>query len=187
MDYDSIFFEARRAINELLAVSSLKRGDIVVIGCSTSEVMGKMIGSGSSELAACAIMDAVLPRIIENELRLAVQCCEHLNRALIVERETAEKYDFPEVNVVPMPHAGGAFAVKARETFKDWCAVENINSRASAGIDIGGTLIGMHLKPVVVPIHTDNRNIGEARVVLARTRRKFVGGERAVYDDKDKR
>ncbi len=181
MDFDTINKQASEAINELLSQAKAEAGDIIVIGCSSSEVMGKMIGQGSSADAAKAIMDAVLPRIQEKGLFLAVQCCEHLNRCLVVENECAKKYGFVEVNVIPQLKAGGAFAVEAMNSFTNHTMVESINSKAALGMDIGGTFIGMHLRPVVVPIHTQNRKIGEANLTMARTRKKFVGGARAIY------
>lgn len=180
--YKKIYDDAKTAIDELLSKASYKAGDIIVIGCSSSEVMGKMIGTGSSQDAAGAIMDAVLPAIEEKDLFLAVQCCEHLNRALVVEQECAEKYDLCEVNVVPQLHAGGAFAMEACKRFKQYTMVESVKSRATLGMDIGDTFIGMHMRYVVVPLHTEHRQIGNAHLSMARTRRKFVGGERAVYN-----
>jgi len=179
-----VFDQASAAVAELMeAADTLKKGDIVVIGCSTSEIVGKCIGTGSSEEAAKAVMDAVLPVIKEKGLFLAVQCCEHLNRSLVVERECMEKYDLQQVWVKPQLHAGGAFAMQAVSRFEDHVMVEDLRAKASAGIDIGGTLIGMHLHPVVVPVHAKTRHIGEANVVIARTRPKYVGGPRAAYDD----
>ena len=180
--YESINAQANAAIDELLeAADTLKKGDILVIGCSTSEVMGKLIGTGSSVEAAKAIMDAVLPKIKEHGLYLAVQCCEHLNRCLVVERECMEKYDFEQVSVKPALHAGGAWSVQAMQQFTDPVVVEDIKMRARAGIDIGGVFIGMHMRPVCVPIHNENTKIGCANVTMARNRPKLIGGERAQY------
>ena len=180
--YESINAQANAAIDELLeAADTLKTGDILVIGCSTSEEMGKIIGTGSSVEAAKAIMDAVLPKIKAHGLYLAVQCCEHLNRALVVERECAERYGLDEVCVRPQPHAGGSWATKVYDSMNDPVMVERIS--AHAGIDIGLTLIGMHLRPVAVPVRTKQRTIGCAAVVTARTRPKLIGGARAVYPD----
>ena len=181
--YNDIYNDAKTAIDELLKTATYREHDIIIIGCSTSEVVGKMIGTGSSTDAACAIMDAVLPAIKENGLYLAVQCCEHLNRAVVVEQACADRYDFTEVNVLPQLHAGGAFAMEAVKRFDSFTMVENINSKAALGMDIGDTFIGMHMRPVVVPIHTEHRNIGEAHLTMARTRKKFVGGERAIYNE----
>ena len=179
---DMIRKQARAAVEELLAAAdTLKKGDIVVIGCSTSEIVGKCIGTGSSEEAAAAVMDEVLPRIKEKGLFLAVQCCEHLNRSLVVERTCMEKYDLQQVWVKPQLHAGGAFAMQAVSRFEDYVMVEDLRGRASAGMDIGGTFIGMHMHPVVVPIHAATRHIGEANLTMARTRPKYVGGPRAAY------
>lgn len=183
MDYDKIYKDTNRAVNELLEKASYREHDIFVVGCSTSEVTGKMIGTASSTDAAAAIMDAILPAIRERGLYLAVQCCEHLNRAVVVEQECADKYGFTEVNVLPQLHAGGAFAMEAVKRFNAFTMVESIESKAALGMDIGDTFIGMHMRPVVVPIHTENKSIGKAHLTMARTRKKFVGGERAVYRD----
>ncbi len=176
--------QAKTALTELLeAADTLKKGDILVIGCSTSEVMGKRIGSASSAEAAAAIMEAVLTPLREKGLYLAAQCCEHLNRCLVVERACMERYDLQQVWVKPQPHAGGAFAALAYEMFSDPVMVEDLRGKASAGMDIGGTLIGMHMHPVVVPVHAKTRRIGQANLTMARTRPKYVGGPRALYED----
>ena len=120
----------------------------------------------------------------ERGIYLAAQCCEHLNRALIVERDACEKFDLEEVNVVPQPKAGGSFGTTAYKRFTDPVAVESLKQSASAGMDIGATLIGMHIKPVVVPLRIETKKIGEAVLICARRRPKFVGGSRAVYNDK---
>jgi len=172
--------QARGAMEALLEAAGLRAGQIIVVGCSTSEVMGRRIGQGSSQQAARALMAGLLPPVRERGLFLAVQCCEHLNRALVVERECALHYDLPEVNVHPALHAGGALSVEATEIFDDYVMVETI--RAHAGMDIGDTLIGMHLRPVVVPVRSERAVIGKANVVLARTRAKYIGGPRAQYD-----
>lgn len=172
--------QARGAMEALLEAANLRAGQIVVVGCSTSEVMGRRIGQGSSQQAAEALMAGLLPPVRERGLFLAVQCCEHLNRALVVERACAERYDLPEVNVHPALHAGGALSVQATKAFDDYVMVEAI--RAHAGMDIGDTLIGMHLRPVVVPVRSERAKIGRANVVLARTRAKYIGGPRAQYD-----
>lgn len=175
--------QVRDALNDLFAVAELHEGDLFVVGCSTSEVGGHMIGSHSSAEIASAIMDAVLPAIKARGLYLAVQCCEHLNRALVVEREAMVKYDLTHVWVRPWLHAGGAFAVEALARFSDPVMVEDIKGRASAGMDIGSTFIGMHLHPVVVPVHTQHRRVGEAVLTMARTRPKYIGGPRAQYEE----
>ncbi len=181
---NSIMEQAEAAMLELLdSASALREKDIVVIGCSTSEVMGRCIGTYSNSDAASAIMDAVFPLIRERGLYLAIQCCEHLNRALVVERECMNKYGLTQVWVRPHPHAGGAFASVALELLSDPVIVEDLKGQACAGIDIGGTFIGMHMRPVVVPIHAKNRRIGEANVTMARTRPKYIGGPRAQYDE----
>lgn len=178
---DRIKKEVETALRALLDVAKLEEDDIFVIGCSTSEVTGHKVGTFSSLDVGRALFETVYPILKEKKLRLAVQCCEHLNRSLIVERDTARLYRLERVNVVPRLHAGGAFAIQAWENFKEPCAVESVS--ASAGMDIGGVLIGMHLKAVAVPVRCEIDSIGEARLTLARTRPRFVGGERAAYVD----
>ena len=179
--YEEITAQARTAVTELLEQAKLKPGSLLVIGCSSSEMVGKRIGKGSSEEAAQAAFRGIYPVLQEQSIHLAVQCCEHLNRALILEREVAEKRGYEIVNVMPQPKAGGWFAVTAWNAFSDPVAVETIS--AEAGMDIGGTLIGMHLRAVAVPVRTSVRQIGEAMVLFARTRPKYIGGPRAVYQD----
>ena len=164
--------------NELIEKAKLHPGQIVVIGCSTSEICGSRIGSDSRPEVAEQVF-AVLHRVLTaHGLYLAAQCCEHLNRAIIIEREAVPGADI--VNVVPQPKAGGSFATAAYHAFRDPVAVESI--RADAGLDIGGTLIGMHLKQVAVPVRLQLDHIGSAILLAARVRPKFIGGVRAVYD-----
>lgn len=179
--YDEIRAAAKAAILELLDAAQLKPGQLVVIGCSSSEIMGQKIGKGSMPEAAQAVVDVVLPTIQEHGLYLAAQCCEHLNRALIVERETAEKFGYEIVCVRPRPKAGGSFATAVYEAMNDPVAVEFV--RADAGLDIGNTMIGMHLKHVAVPLRLAVKTIGETPVNAARTRPKLIGGARAEYPD----
>lgn len=178
--YEEIKQQAANAVKELLAEASLKEGAILVIGCSSSEVVGERIGHGSSVEAAEAVYEAIAPILRENGIYLAAQCCEHLNRALIVEAECAERYGYEPVCVVPQPKAGGSFATAAWKNAKSPVAVEHI--RAHAGMDIGGTLIGMHLRDVAVPVRLTEKRIGEAILLCARTRPKFIGGSRAHYE-----
>lgn len=179
--YEEITAQARSIVTDLLEQSNLKAGSLMVVGCSSSEIVGKRIGKGSSMEAAQAAFQGIYPILQERGIHLAVQCCEHLNRALIMEREAAEKRGYEIVNVMPQPHAGGSFAVTAWNAFTDPVAVETI--AADAGMDIGGTLIGMHLRRVAVPVRTNTRQIGEAMVLCARTRPKYIGGPRAIYQD----
>ena len=179
--YEEITRQAHTVVTELLELANMKPGSLLVIGCSSSEMVGKRIGKGSSMEAAQAAFAGIYPVLQECGIHLAVQCCEHLNRALILERETAEKRGYDIVNVMPQPHAGGSFAVTAWSAFSDPVAVETI--AAEAGIDIGGTLIGMHLRHVAVPVRTSEKQIGEAIVLCARTRPKYIGGPRAIYQD----
>ena len=161
----------------------IHKGDVFVVGCSSSEIVGGHIGKDSSLEAARAVYADIAPVLAENGIWLAAQCCEHLNRAIIIEREAAEKYGWEEVCVVPRPHAGGSWATTCWKNFQDPVAVEEI--RAHAGIDIGGTLIGMHLKRVAVPVRLSLSKIGEANILCARTRPKLIGGERAKYTEED--
>ena len=171
---------AELAVTELLEAANLKKGDIFVIGCSSSEIVGETIGHGSSFDAAKAVFDAVYPILIKKGIFLAAQCCEHLNRALIVEAACAEHYGLDAVCVVPQPKAGGSFATATWQGMQAPTAVEHV--RAHAGIDIGGTLIGMHLRDVAVPVRLSVTHIGSAPILCARTRPKFIGGIRAKYE-----
>ena len=181
MSYEVIARQAHDAMEELLERAKLPKGALVVVGCSSSEIMGSNIGKGSTPDAAGAVYSAVAPLLSERGLYLAAQCCEHLNRALIVERECAERFGYEPVCVIPQPKAGGSWATAAWKHMSDPVAVEHI--RASAGLDIGGTLIGMHLKDVAVPLRLAVKQVGEAPVNAARTRPKLIGGRRAVYPD----
>ena len=173
--------EAYRAAKELLETAKLERGDLFVVGCSTSEVAGAGIGTFSSPELAEVVFGGVYQATEEAGVFLAAQCCEHLNRALILEREAAKKYGYEIVNVIPQPKAGGSFATAAFKAFEAPVAVEHI--RAHAGMDIGDTLIGMHLRDVAVPVRIRTKEIGDAHVVCARTRAKYIGGGRAIYDE----
>ena len=176
----NIFNQAQNAAKELIEKSGIKNGDIVVIGCSTSEVMGKKIGTSGTLETAQAIFDGLNSVFAENGIYLAAQCCEHLNRAIIIESEKADTLGLEKVCVVPHPRAGGSFATAAYHAMKNPAAVEEI--KADAGIDIGSTLIGMHLKRVAVPLRLENNVIGEAKLNAAKTRAKYIGGERAKYE-----
>ena len=175
----NIELECKKAAEELIEKAQLKNGDIVVIGCSTSEVLGSKIGSNSSPDTAKILFESLWEVFSKNGIYLAAQCCEHLNRAIIIEKAAVPFAEI--VNVVPQPKAGGSFATEAYKHFENPVAVEEI--KADAGIDIGLTLIGMHLKRVAVPIRLEVKTIGEALVSAARTRPKFIGGIRANYDD----
>ncbi len=181
-DYKNVEQESYEAAKELIEVAQMKPGQIFVVGCSTSEVAGERIGSYSSPELGKALFQGIYRAANEAGVYLAAQCCEHLNRALILEQQAAERYGYEEVNVVPQPKAGGSFATAAYQAFEAPTAVEHI--RAHAGMDIGDTLIGMHLKDVAVPVRISARTIGSAHLVCARTRRKFIGGNRAFYDEK---
>lgn len=172
--------DAAAAATQLVVAAKLHRGQIVVIGCSSSEVVGHQVGSWSTPEVGQAIYDGLSSVFDPLGIYIAAQCCEHLNRALIVESEAVPYAEI--VNVVPQPKAGGSFATACYENFRQPVALEEI--RADAGLDIGGTLIGMHLKKVAVPVRLEQRTIGDAMVLAARVRPKFIGGERAYYDEK---
>lgn len=176
--YEEIKKQAEAVAKEICAASNLKKGQILVVGCSTSEVCGDKIGTNSNVDVANALAEGIYKVLQEKGIYLAAQCCEHLNRAIVVE---AEAVPFSEiVNVVPQPKAGGSFATKTYQLLVHPVVVEEI--KADAGIDIGATLIGMHIKKVAVPVRLKNNHIGCAPVTAARSRAKFIGGERAVYD-----
>ena len=175
--------DAEAVIAEVVDKAHLTKGQLFIIGCSSSETIGEHMGTASSKEAAEVIYEAISNVLTPAGINMAVQCCEHLNRAVVIEREVAESYGFEQVNVIPQPHAGGAFAVEAYSRFNDPIVVESIEAKADAGIDIGGVMIGMHIHPVVVPLRLEHRNIGKAVIVGARRRPKYVGGIRAVYDD----
>ena len=182
MELKDIELQTKEAVLEVLEQAKLQMGDVFVIGCSTSEVGGEKIGSASSMDIADAIYRGAHAALQPRGIFLAAQCCEHLNRAIILEREAAEAYGWEPVNVLPQPKAGGSFATTCWQNFAEPVAVEHI--RAHAGMDIGGTLIGMHLKRVAVPVRLPVDHIGEAVLLAARVRPKFVGGSRAVYNEK---
>lgn len=174
----TIYEQTTAVVSELYEKAKLKKGSIIVVGCSTSEVVGSTIGTNSNVEVAGEIFKALHDYTKSKEVYLAIQCCEHLNRAIIIEREAVP---FAEpVNVVPQPKAGGSLATQAYAAFTHPVALEEI--KADAGLDIGFTLIGMHLKKVAVPLRLEHHTIGEAMVIAARTRAKFIGGERAMYD-----
>ena len=182
---EDICRQAEQAAEELIEKAKLHPGQIVVIGCSTSEICGSRIGSDSRPEVAEQVF-AVLHRVLTaHGLYLAAQCCEHLNRSIVIEREAAKKYGYQIVAAVPQPHAGGSWATNCWRTFKDPVLVEEV--KAAAGMDIGGTLIGMHLRRVAVPVRLSMDHIGEAILLCARTRPPFIGGSRAVYSDTEVR
>ncbi len=178
MDLEQVKQQTLTAVTELLATANLQKGDILVVGCSSSEIVGGTIGKDSSYHAAVAVVEALLPLLQEKGIYLAAQCCEHLNRAIIIERQAVQKEDV--VSVVPKPKAGGSFATAVYERLSNPVAVETI--RADAGLDIGDTLIGMHLRAVAVPLRIAQTTIGNAHVVCATTRPKYIGGPRAQYE-----
>ncbi len=185
MDYTQLTAQARQATEELLEAAHLETGDIFVVGCSSSEIMGGHIGHDSSMEAAAAVLAGVQPPLQEQGVYLAAQCCEHLNRAIVLEREAAKACGCQIVAAIPQPHAGGSWATSCWRAFKDPVLVEEV--RAAAGMDIGGTLIGMHLRRVAVPVRLSLDHIGQAILLCARTRPPFIGGARAVYSQEEVR
>ena len=181
MELELITKQSYCAAKELIERANMKPGQVLLIGCSTSEVQGFDLGSHSGPEIGQAILDGILPASKEKGVYLAAQCCEHINRAVILEEAAMEKYNLTQVNAVPQPKAGGSFATALYGALESPVAVEDL--KAHAGIDIGGVLIGMHLKEVAVPVRLETRKIGEAIIIAARTRPKFTGGERAVYND----
>ncbi len=184
MLYESIIKSGKQAVSQLITKANLMPGSLVVIGCSTSEMLGETIGSHSAYDAAQALFDAVNPVFSDAGIHFAAQCCEHLNRALVLEREVAISRGYEPVWVIPKPKAGGSFATACWRNFKDPVVVEQI--RADAGLDIGGTLIGMHLKAVAVPLRLEISSVGKAPLICAYTRPRLIGGERAVYTEDNK-
>lgn len=176
---ENIKVQAYNTAKEIIEAAKLKKGQILVVGCSTSEVLGSKIGSNSSPETANAVFEGIMDAANEVGVFVAAQCCEHLNRAIIIEQKAVPLAEI--VNVKPQPKAGGSFATAAFNSFKEPVALEEI--KADAGIDIGFTLIGMHLKKVAVPVRLKNNRIGEAVVLAARVRPKFIGGERAIYNE----
>ena len=179
--FEDITAQAREAVEELLQAAKLQAGDLFVVGCSSSEIVGEHIGKGSSMEAAEAAFAGIYPILKERGIWLVSQCCEHLNRALILEREAARQYGYESVNVEPWAHAGGSFATVTFARLTDPVAVEHV--RAAAGMDIGDTFIGMHLRDVAVPVRLRLSAIGQAHLTCARTRPKFIGGDRARYQE----
>ncbi|MBC8534729.1 TIGR01440 family protein [Yeguia hominis] len=177
---EQITMEAADAVREILEAAPLKAGSLFVVGCSSSEMVGGRIGKNSSCETAKAAFDGIYPVLCEHGIYLAAQCCEHLNRALILEKEAAEAFGYEPVMVVPQPKAGGSFATVTYRSLRQPVAVEHI--RAQAGMDIGGTMIGMHLKDVAVPLRISKKQIGQAILLCAYTRPKYIGGPRAQYE-----
>lgn len=180
-NYEKVKRDAKRVVAEFLEQAKLKKGNLVVIGCSTSEIAEHHIGSYSNAELGEAVFVAMYEELRKAGMAVSTQCCEHLNRALIMTEADAERFGYEVVNVVPQPKAGGSFSTAAWKHMDNPVAVEHV--QANAGIDIGDTLIGMHLRPVAVPVRIEHPAIGGAHIVCARTRPKYVGGERAHYNE----
>ena len=185
METAQITAQAQQAATELLEAAHLETGDLFVVGCSSSEITGGRIGKQSSMEAAQAVLEGIRPVLQAQGVSLAAQCCEHLNRAIVVERDVARERGYEIVAALPQPHAGGSWATCCWQAFSDPVLVEEV--RAEAGMDIGGTLIGMHLRRVAVPVRLSLDHIGQAVLLCARTRPKFIGGARAVYGEGETR
>lgn len=175
---NKVKLQVKTALRELILAGKLKAGNIVVIGCSTSEVCGGVIGKNGNLEVAEAIFETARDILSKQHIFLAAQCCEHLNRAIVIEREAAAGKEI--VSVVPQMHAGGSFATVCFKGMNDPVLVEEIS--ANAGLDIGATLIGMHLKKVAVPLRMSVDRVGNAILIGAYTRPKFIGGSRAQYE-----
>jgi uncharacterized protein (TIGR01440 family) len=175
---DELYVQSCAVMEELIQKAKLQPGSLVVIGCSTSEIGGATIGTDSSPKMAQQVFSGLYETAKKHQIYLAFQCCEHLNRAIVLEKEAA--LGLEQVNVVPQPKAGGSMATCAYSSLENPVVVEEI--KADAGLDIGFTLIGMHLKKVAVPLRLEQGKIGCATVLAARTRPKFIGGERAAYN-----
>lgn len=183
IELEDIKIQVKQVLKELLEAARLRPGQILVVGCSSSEIDSFKIGSHSNGDIGMAVYTALDEECRPLGIYLAAQCCEHLNRALILEEEAARQYGYEPVNVVPQLKAGGSFATAAYATLEHPVAVEHI--KAHAGIDIGDTIIGMHLRDVAVPVRIQTKEVGSAHVVCARTRPKFIGGIRARYDEEN--
>ena len=178
---ESIKNDAEAAVSAIVSEAKLESGDLFIVGCSSSEVLGEKIGTNSSVDVADAIFKGIYGVLKDKGIFMAVQCCEHLNRAVILEKKAAKLFGYDEVNVIPQPKAGGSLGTLAFERLENAVAVEKV--RADAGLDIGLTMIGMHLKEVAVPLRLPIKKIGNAPIVCARTRPKFIGGIRAKYNE----
>lgn len=181
MDFEEIRSQAVSAVTELLELHPIKKGSLFVVGCSSSEICGENIGKGSTPDAARAVFEGVNEVLTQKGLYLAAQCCEHLNRALVIEEDCCDRFGYEPVCVRPQVKAGGSFATAAYEGFRSPVVVEHV--RASAGLDIGDTFIGMHLKDVAVPVRLSLRSVGCAHLTAAYCRPKLIGGKRAVYEE----
>lgn len=176
---EQLKIQTEQLLTEFFAKVSIPKGGVLVIGCSTSEVVGEEIGQAGTIQVAQTILEAILSKIKERDIFLAIQCCEHLNRALVVEKDCQMRYNLEQVSAYPIARAGGSMAACAMQKFSQPILVENI--QADAGIDIGQTLIGMHLRKVAVPIRLTTTKIGAALITCAYARPKLIGGQRAVY------
>ena len=185
LQLDAIRKQTKDVLRELMEKADLKQGQILVVGCSSSEIGSFKIGSHSSGEIGQAVYEALYEELKPAGIYLAAQCCEHLNRSIVIEREAAKANGYQIVSAIPQPHAGGSWATNCWQRFNDPVLVEEV--RAAAGMDIGGTLIGMNLRRVAVPVRLSMDHIGQAILLCARTRPPFIGGSRAVYSQEEVR
>ncbi|MBM7551772.1 TIGR01440 family protein [Thalassobacillus pellis] len=179
MDLERISKDVETIVTEISESGHIKAGEQFVIGCSTSEIAGERIGTSGSEEIAAVLFEAFQRLKEETGAALIFQCCEHLNRALVMERSTMKEHGYEQVSAIPVPKAGGSMASYAYKRLEDPVLAETV--QAEVGIDIGDTLIGMHLKRVAVPLRFSQKSVGHAHLNTARTRLRLIGGERAVY------
>ena len=179
MDLEQINKDVRQVTGELLEAAKLRKGMGLVIGGSTSEVIGEDLGSATNMKVAHNIIATIVEILKDNDVEPIIQACEHINRALVVERKFAEKYDLEPVNVVPIGSAGGGFATVAMDILEDPVVVEHVPARA--GMDIGDVFIGMHIRGVGVVVRSEIKEIGKAHLTMIRTRDKLIGGDRSKH------
>lgn len=181
-DMEELVNNLQESLESLISKAKVVPGEILILGASTSEVLGESIGKGSSQELGTVLVKNIQDICDDHGLYLAVQGCEHLNRALVVSKACQEAYRLQRVNAVPALHAGGACSLAAYERLPEARMVKSLRHQAALGVDIGDTFIGMHLRPVVVPVRTSIDTLGKAHITFCRTRPPFVGGERAQYD-----
>ena len=169
------------AVAALCDKGRLEAGSVIVLGCSTSEVAGGQIGKASVPELGAVIAKAMIDTCRARGMEPAFQCCEHLNRAVVMEKSALRARGLVQAAAVPQPKAGGSVPAAA------WKLLESpalaISVQAEAGIDVGDTLVGMHIRPVAVPLRIDTNRVGQANLVMAYSRLPFIGGSRAVYEE----
>ena len=182
MEYPEIYEQMSACVRFLAEHGRLKTGATIVLGCSTSEVAGGVIGHDSVPELGRTLAAGFIDTCESLGMNAAIQCCEHLNRALVMEQSTLDRLRLTQVNVRPVPTAGGSTGAAAYERFAHPAMALNI--QADAALDVGDTLVGMHIRPVAVPLRMDGAQVGKAHVVMAYSRFPLIGGERAQYPEK---